>query len=875
METDGVFGGKTQTVPGAVQFLICGMFFASGAASLVCQVVWFKQLQFVLGSSTFSISVTVASFFLGLALGSWLAGRLADRWQHPLWNYGLLEVGLGGVSLLTTVLLSHWQSWILWPGPYLGMGSQLARPLTVGISFLMLLPPTLFMGATLPVLAKYLTRERRALADKIGLLYGINTLGAAVGCAVTGFFLIAALGVFRSALVASGIYLAVGIAALLLAGVFKESAALPAPLKKDDTAKTASPGVPYGDVPAMGRWSLVALVLVFGISGFVSIAYEVIWFRAFANLGLHSVYAFSGMLSTYLLGLVLGSLVCARYLARHKDRLLLYFARLQFCIAVAAIVSLMMLGRARWIAVTLSDLLEACGIPPTWFDRLGNVHGLLLYCFLVLIVPTVLIGIGFPLASELTIQKLSVLGRRLGMLYALNTAGGLLGSLAAGFVLLPWLGSQGSLLLLCGINMALFLVVMFSQPSLRRERLVWREAALAAGVIVVALFLMGPGYLKKSLTNFTRGEVAAFEESAEGTFVVMKYHTEVAGDFQQMLYNGKSYANNSPPGRRYMAMLAHLPALLHREPKKGVVICVGTGTTIGALTTYADMEELYAVDLYPQAFEFAPLFAPINHHFHRSPRVRQMVADGRHFLLTTKEKFDVLTFEPPPPSDAGIVNLYSREFYRLVNQRLRQGGTIAQWIPLDIPQEALPKMMIRSLMDEFPHVSLWIPNRMEGIAVGSREPLKIDLGQLRRRMNAPGVKQDLHAVGFDTPESLLATFVAADEALARLLGDAPSVTDDRPRIEYYNFYPVSQMTFDDVLAVQEPIETYLTQSPPDPKLLDQQRQVIVAIWREHEASAKKRWKDARREIHRGLALDPECTYLQYLKAANEAASQRE
>lgn len=874
-KTQGRLVRRTVAVPAAVQSSVCGMFFVSGAASLVCQVLWFKLLQIVLGSSTYSVSVTVASFFLGLALGSWLGGRLADRWRHPLRNYGFLEICLAGVSLLITVLLCRWQSWALWLGPYLEIDSPLARPVTIGISFLLLLPPTMLMGATLPILVKYLTREQRALADQIGLLYGINTFGAAVGCAIAGFCLIAVFGIFQSALVASGLYLVIGIAALALSGTFKKGDALFGALTNADETDTASVEAISRDAPAKGWLSVGTLVLVFAVSGFVSIAYEIIWFRLIANLGVHSVYAFSGMLTVYLLGLVLGSLVCARYLARHKERLLLYFARLQFGIAVAAMLSLAIMGRARMIVVIFTNMLADCGIPQTWFDGLDNIQGILLYCLLVLLIPTVLIGIGFPLASELTIRRLSVLGRRLGVLYALNTVGGVLGSLGAGFVLLPLLGSQWSLLLLCGMNLALFAAVTLSQPSLRRDRVLWREAAGAAVMIIVSLFLLGPDYLKNSLTRSIRGEVVAFEESAEGTFVVIQYHNEPAGQYQQMLYNGTSYANNKPPGRRYMAMLAHLPALLHPRPKDGVVICIGTGTTVGALTAHANIEKLYAVDLYPQVFDFAPHFVPLNHSFHRSQRVKQRVADGRHFLLTTTEQFDVLTFEPPPPSNAGVVSLYSREFYWLAKLRLRLDGVVAQWMPLDMSREALPKMMIRSMMDEFPHVSLWIPNRMEGIAIASRQALKIDLEHLRRRMNAPGVKEDLHAIGFDTPESLLATFVAGDEALARFVGDVPGVTDDRPRIEYFNFYPFGRMTYDEVLAAREPVEKYLTEPPPDPKLLDQERQIITAIWREHEAWAEKRWDDARQQIEKGLALDPDNAYLLYLKAASEETVQSE
>ena len=851
-------------VPTTAQFTIYSMYFASGAASLVCQVVWFKQLQFVLGSSTFSISVTVASFFLGLALGSWIGGQLADRWRYQLRAYGFMELGLAVVSLLVTVTLSHWQTWILWLLPLLGAESQLLGPVSVGISFLALLPPTLIMGVTLPLLGKHIVSQQDTLANKIGLLYGANTLGAAFGCAATGFYLIASHGVLLSAIFASCLYLAIGVTAVALSRTLNLASTLP-------TTETSVPEAVTIDshvgVPAIKPRSVMALVMVFGASGFVSIAYEIIWFRLITNIGIHSVFAFSAMLTAYLVGLVLGSLICAWYLAPHKERHLLYYARLQFLIGIAAFVSLAMLGVARQIPQAFGRLLY--GVPQLWLDGLGNVHGLMLGCFLVLLVPTALIGIGFPLASELTIPHLSTLGRRLGVLYALNTVAGVTGSLCAGFLLLPLFGSQWSLVLLCAMNFGLFAVVMLSQPSLRRQWIVWREAACAGVIIIVSLIVMGPDYLQKSLTGFNEGQTLAFAESTEGTIVVMEYSSVVTKRFQHMLYNGCSYASNYPPGRRYMATLAHLPALLHPEPRDAAVICIGTGTTIGALNTHPSIQQLHAVDLCPKVFDFAHLFVPINGRFHESPRVRKHVADGRHFLLTTKHRFDVLSFEPPPPDYAGTVNLYSREFYQLAASRLRPSGVIAQWIPLHLSRGELPKMMIRSLMEEFPHVSLWISNRMEGIAIASQEPLKIDLEVLRRKMRATRVKEDLQAVGFETPESLLATFVAADETLARFLGDAPSVTDDRPRIEYHNFYPVKRITYDEVLAAREPVTKYLTESPVNSELMGKELRIIEAIWREQEMTLDNRPVVTRQEIEECLGMAPNNAYLRYISAARD------
>ena len=348
----------------------------------------------------------------------------------------------------------------------------------------------------------------------------------------------------------------------------------------------------------------------------------------------------------------------------------------------------------------------------------------------------------------------------------------------------------------------------------------------------------------------------------------MGYEGEGTGGYQQLLVNGWSYANNAPPGRRYMATLGHLPALLHPEPQSALVACIGTGTTIGALTVHPSLRTIKAVDLAQAVFDFAPLFEPLNHRFQRQPQVETIVADARHYLLTRDPTFDVITFEPPPPQDAGIVNLYSREFYQLAKRRLRRGGMVTQWVPLDMPRQALPRMMIRTMMAEFPHVSLWIPNRMEGVVVGSMEPLRIDLAEWRRRMSVPALGTDLAAIGFRTPEDLAAIFVAADGALADLVGDAPIVTDDRPRIEYFNFYPSVRMAYDAIIKVREPIEKYLTVPPVDPSALHAAREVVTLIWKEHEASDEGRREEARLFLQRALTRDRDNPYLAYLRAAH-------
>ena len=850
--------GFSDAVSALLKALVTAIFFASGAASLILQVIWFKQLQFVLGSTTLSVSVTVASFFFGLSVGSAFGGRAADAVTRPLRVYGFLELTLALVSLAVTAFLSHWPTWAGWLSPMLDLDSPARLPLIVFLSLATLSLPTILMGATLPFLVRFLARSRTELANQVGLLYGFNTLGAAIGTLAAGFILIGILGIMGSSLFASIVYICVG-----GFGLFASRREHPLAVEDQKQQKPLQRERSESD-------SATLLIWVFACSGFVSIAYEVVWFRFLTNIGTASVYAFSGMLGTYLFGLVIGALVCAKFLAPHKDRLLRYFALVQLGIAVAATFTVAILGKAGTFHSLLSPIVAAL-VPARAQMVLGDDISFFFTCVVALLLPTTLIGISFPLASELTVTRMSVLGRRIGALYALNTIGGVLGSLTAGFVLIPYLGSQWTLTALIFMNIALFVTIAASRSELMTS--LWRTGALAAGVVLVSLVLFGPHYLERQLTAFKGAKVLELRESREATFAVLEYDDKATGKYQQLVVNSKSYASNRPEGRRYMAAMGHYPVLLHNGPSEtAAIICIGTGTTVGAVTTHEELRSIYAIDLAPAVFDFAKYFIPLNHRFYENPKVHGVVADGRNYLLGTQNTFDVITLEPPPPQEAGVVNLYTEEFYALAKQRMRPGAVLAQWVPLDIGRGVLSKMILKAMMKQFKHVSLWLPDRMEGVAIASDEPLQIDRDALAKRMSAPAVADDLTAIGIKSPEDLLATFVAADETLASYLSDTPSLTDDRPRIEYHNFYPMEPNRVEDVKRLHEHVERYLTTSSSDDKQLDVARNVVDAIWDEHEATAYGDATAARSALNSALKLEPNNLYLRFLERKQRAAA---
>jgi spermidine synthase len=848
-----------------------GLFFLSGAASLVCEVIWFKQLQHVLGSSTRSASVVVSCFFGGLAIGGWVGGRLADRVRRPLWWYAAMEASLAGVSIGITLVLADWQSWATHIIPWLGQGGATSTFAMLGVGAGLLLPPTILMGATLPILSRFVVRHEGHLSRRVGLLYAFNTLGASFGCLIVGFVLIGSFGVIASALIATCTYLAIAAVAATMnwKHAWRHAATEQTPSPVIDHAKPDSSTLPVGMPPAAAP-SLRLLMAAFAVSGFASVAYEVVWFRLISCFSVPSVYCFSAMLATYLFGLVLGALIASGLLARRRDQHMIYFARVQLLTATAALVSLAVLGRSRNITLWFAELEGSLGMSETVSSLLSGALPIVGLSLAVLLVPTIVIGVGFPIAVDLVTNRLGRVGRRVGTLYFLNTTGGVLGSLVAGFALIPWLGSQNGLLAVAALNLGLFAWLMLGDRTLRRMGSLWREGAFAAAGIAAIAFYLGPNYIRDAQTAYANADVLAFRENADANFIVLGYDEPHTGPYQQIVVNGTSYANNSPPGRRYMAMLGHLPALVHRDPKSAVVIAVGTGTTVGSITLHEGIERIAAVDIAREVFEVAPHFAPLNSDFTNCPRVEQITADGRHFLLCEDRKFDILTFEPPPPNEAGVVNLYSREFYRLAKRRLAPGGIVCQWVPLNMPREALSRIMLKTILDEFPYVTLWIPSRYEGIVLASNDPMDLNVDRLRERMAAGPLHDDMTAYGLGEVEQLLSTFVADRESLIELTGDADVATDNNPRIEHFNRYPHGRMRYDEILAHRDSVELF-THGRLNTAALDEDREVTNHVWYSHEAEELNRRGEAARRIDAALGIDPGNAYLHYRRAQIDSA----
>jgi spermidine synthase len=732
----------------------------SGMCGLVYEVIWVRHLSLIVGATTLAVSLVVAGFLAGLVVGSLALGPWVDRVRRPLRAYALLELCTGVSALMVTFALDRLPEWM----GRVGLPGGGPLPLRVVLVFVLVLAPTFAMGGTLPALVRFATKDLASVGRSFGWLYSLNTLGAAIGCGVSGFFLIGSLGLTGTAMVAAATNLLVAVIAFVLDA---QASSSPAP----------QPQAPVAAPARAMNWLFVA----FALSGFASIAYEVLWFRVLSTTLESSVYAFTLLLVTFLFGLVLGGVFYAARLSNHPRPLELLVG-IQSLVALAALFSLAMLGQVR----TLEHALPGGYV---WmFVRAG----------LIILVPTTLIGMAFPLVAQLTTVQLERLGRNVGVLYSVNTVGGIAGSLLVGLLLIPVLGTQRTFLVVCALSMGVALMIQRLDPAADSRARV-RLGAIA-GLLGIGLVLLPRNYLVHGAWQFDDSKLLDVREGADGTLAVVQYDNaticgsnlyacgpQCAAPFEhrQLLFGSVSYASTVMPARRYMRTLAHLPMLMHPAPKDVLEVCFGTGTTAAAFVRHPELKSLTVVDLNRDVLALAPYFRDSNFDVLADPRVRAVVDDGRHQLRSSDARYDVISFEPPPPRSAGAVNLYSREFYQLVKARLRPGGMMSQWIPLDQQSDVLAKMLIRSMLDVFKEVQLWIPARAEAVLIASDAPLTIDAARWTQRWANPAVKANLADVGYDTPESMLGSFLLGTEALRKYVGDLPAVTDDRPAIEYF------------------------------------------------------------------------------------------
>jgi spermidine synthase len=740
------------------------LFLFSGVASLIYQIVWVRMLTLVFGHTIYSVSIVLSAFMAGLGLGSYLWGRTIDKTGKPLLVYGKIEILIGVSAAFLSVLLSNFSPIYAWLHQLLPNFFFLIVALKTVLAFLLVLIPTIFMGATLPVMCKYFATEDANLGQQVGYLYSINTLGAAAGCLFAGYFLIGFFGVLETALVAAGINLLIGLVCIVA-------------FKKAEPEVTCGFGLPK---PAFFSLQLdkennLWLTISF-LCGFTALAYEVVWTRLLV-FGIGStVYSFSLMLANFLFGITVGGLLIVPFFKR-KINFRLLLSLFQFGIGLYLIFSLY---QSNWILSSFIRPFIREPITDFWIN--------MRHASALMFVPTVLFGMSFPVLTYLVTKGSKDIGESLGAVYGMNTLGGIIGSIIAGYLLLPSLGSQQTLACLAMLNL-LSGILLFATSSLFTG-FIRKGAAISLSCALFLFVLKMPNdLLKEIFLRDTQGKVNPeqliyLDEGLTTTVAVLK---DDNGEYNSkgLILNGINMSANLMNARKYMTLLSYIPILLTENPKDVLVICFGTGQTAGAAGAYPGINLVDVVDISPGVFKAGKFFKATNHNVINNPKVNKIIQDGRQHLLTTSTTYDVITAEPPPPNSAGSVNLYTREYYELTKQALKPGGIVSQWIPLHSQNETHVYQSFRTFYDSFPYVMAWYPVRKELILIGSNQPINLDFQGIEQRLQNSVINKTMSDIGFGTPYSFLGSIWFLKKDLKNLGSNQYVISDNNPSLEFF------------------------------------------------------------------------------------------
>ena len=741
---------------------MAALLFVSGLCALVYQTVWIRELRLVFGMSTLATAAVLAIFMAGLGAGAAFLGRKSDGHAHPLRFYGVLEIGIAIASALTPLLIDAVRV------AYVASGGSAALRFVLAVVVLGL--PTILMGGTLPAAARSIAGDsgRRSVA----LLYSMNTAGAVTGAVVAGFILLERYGNRRTLFAAAAVNLAIGIIA------FCSPAPSAAPASPRDTRR--EPASRRAKSPPLRR-NMVCTAAA--ITGFVFLLMELVWYRMLSPLLGGTTFMFALVLAMALAGIGIGGALYAGWRG-------------------AA------LATSGGLAMTLAAEALAVGVPFAAGDRIAllalalrdvstfgqQIAGWAVVTAIVVLPAAVVAGVQFPLLIALLGHGTENVGRDVGSAYAWNTAGAIAGSLGGGFFLVPHLGATGCWRL-C-IALLAGLAGVFAWRAQRVSHLAY-TALVGCGAVVV-VFAAGPsaiwrhsgigaGRAPKTMTtadtrawmNSVRRTLAAEAEGRESSIALMR------DDDLGLIVNGKSDGSaRRDAGTQVMAGM--IAALLHPHARMAMVVGLGTGTTAGWLGAIPTMQRVDVVELEPAVIRMARAYAAVNRNALDNPKVNVIPGDARETLLVSRARYDIIFSEPSNPYRAGVASLYTREFYAAAAARLERGGVFAQWVQTYSIDAQTARTVYATLTTVFPYVQTWTTNPGDIVLLASREPLRVDVEEIRRRLAEEPFRAATHAAWrVESAEGVLAHFIGNEQVAQALANGATQLnTDDRPVIEF-------------------------------------------------------------------------------------------
>jgi spermidine synthase len=734
------------------------LFFLSGISGLVYQIVWTRMLVLVFGNTLLATSTVLSAFMGGLAAGSYLFGRYIDVKPRPLIKiYALLEAGIGLYALAFPLLLAVAEPVYVALNAGLGGNIALLNLVRFGTCFALILVPTGLMGATLPVLVKRFVQGSETLGHQVGFLYALNTAGAVGGCLATGFFLLRILGMQWTTVAAVAINLGVAAVAWLVARGDARGEARTA--RPDD--RTGGLPAETGDTePLHDTWTIRMVLIGIGLSGFCALAYEVLWARMLNLFLQNNVYSFTAILATFLAGIALGSIIYSKYLSRIAQRVRL-FVLLEVGIGLLAYATphlFRLLNQTLFLKRS-----EALTVVKTAVIMIG---------------PTVLMGIAVPLAMQICQRGARREGSSVGTVYAVNTLGSILGAFAAGFILIPFVGMHLGLIAVAGLNILAGLLALLPAAS-RRRRPVWVGAF---GVGLALLVLVAPPTLFRDLYQRSQptADIMHYKEGKVANVVVYDFFKS---GYKDLFLNRVEEASSRLWHVQLFKMLGVLPVMVHERPDDALMVAFGAGMSAGASIDH--VTQLDCVDLNPDIDEVARIFTKENLDVINNPKLNRIVNDGRNTLLLNPRTYSVIISDATNPKMFDSWTLYTKEFYELAKERLKPGGVFSQWVVIPLPGDAI-KIILKTFQTVFPHTSFWcIYGSSQCLMLATPERLEIDYQEFAERLAPVLVSSELAEYGIHDVEKFLSFLLLGEDELERALQGVTKIgTDDLPHAQF-------------------------------------------------------------------------------------------
>ena len=766
--------------------LLC-FFAGSGAAALIYEIVWFQLLEFVIGSTAASLGVLLGTFMGGMCIGSIAFARAVPASLHPLRVYAAIEGGIGLIAILVLLFLPPAADLYSLIGGH-GFTGILSRALLC-VAFL--LPPTILMGATLPCAAQFVESTPKGVSW-LGILYTGNLAGAVFGCLLGGFYLLRLYDMATATFAAAAINALLAALAFLLARIAPYEALAPVPAARR----------------APLRLDSAAVYLTIGMSGLTALGAQVVWTRLLSLLLGASVYTFSIVLAVFLLGLGLGSSAGSMAARGGRNPLVL----LGWCQAL-------LIAAIAWAAFSIDAWLPYWPVDPRLsFNPWLTFQIDLARCLWAVLPAACLWGASFPLALAAAAPQHKDSGRMVGAVYAANTVGAIVGAVGFSVFLIPAAGTLWAQRILIAIAAIAVMPVLLARLSAgasaaggRMPRVAELGAALAAAAAALGLAYAVPpvpGELfafGRTIMNPDYSTTIVYIGEGLNSSVAVSMGEDGARYFHVA---GKTEASSNPVDMRLQRMLGHLPALIHPKPRSVLVVGFGAGVTAGTFVTYPGIERIVICEIEPLIpKEISGRFTAENYDVVKDPRTEIIYDDARHFVLTTKEKFDIITSDPIHPWVKGAASLYTREYFELVKRHLKPGGLVTQWVPLYESTPEVVKSEMATFFSVFPEGTAWINDREGGgdvVMFGQADPGPIDadavIEQFGRAENARAA-QSLRDLGFVSATNLLSTYAGHAPGLAAWLNGAVVNTDRSLRLQYLagmgvNVYAQEQIHLD-------------------------------------------------------------------------------